>query len=147
MAWLRMPLPFALDHINLWLLPDCIEGRKGWTLVDCGASTEDIREAWERLIAAPKEALGLDGLAILRIICTHMHPDHVGLAAASPTWSGCMWVQIMRKIAKPSSPSASLGAAIKRSQASRMSSVDAPQSTSVQPLRPSMQSGKSQRLM
>ncbi|MEN9515639.1 MAG: hypothetical protein RIQ95_2267 [Pseudomonadota bacterium] len=94
-AWLRMPLPFALDHINLWLLPDCIEGRKGWTLVDCGASTEDIREAWERLIAAPKGALGLDGLAILRIICTHMHPDHVGLAAMLAERFDCaLWMTV-----------------------------------------------------
>ncbi|MDE2609004.1 MAG: MBL fold metallo-hydrolase, partial [Burkholderiales bacterium] len=34
--WARMPLPFALDHINLWLLRDRIDGREGWTVVDCG---------------------------------------------------------------------------------------------------------------
>ena len=33
--WIRMSLPFALDHINLWLLRDEIDGRAGWTVVDC----------------------------------------------------------------------------------------------------------------
>ncbi len=42
--WLRMPLPFALDHINLWLLRDEIDGLKGWTVVDCGISNESIRQ-------------------------------------------------------------------------------------------------------
>ncbi|HWW24889.1 MAG TPA: hypothetical protein VNZ85_03225, partial [Caulobacter sp.] len=37
LSWLRMPLPFALDHINLWLLDDAAEGKRGWSLVDCGA--------------------------------------------------------------------------------------------------------------
>src|SRR5690606_39592020 len=64
--WLRMPLPFALDHINLWLLRDEFEGRSGWTLVDCGIASEPVREAWERLFAE-----GLDGLPILRLLCTH----------------------------------------------------------------------------
>src|SRR3546814_4046007 len=36
--WIRMPLPFALDHINLWLLRDELDGRQGWTVVDCGIS-------------------------------------------------------------------------------------------------------------
>jgi glyoxylase-like metal-dependent hydrolase (beta-lactamase superfamily II) len=73
--WLRMPLPFALDHINLYLLRDHYEGRDGWTLVDCGISSDPIRELWSRIFDG-----GLDGLPILRIICTHTHPDHVGLA-------------------------------------------------------------------
>jgi len=73
--WLRMPLPFALDHINLWLLED--EG--GWTIVDTGFALAAVKECWEKI---------LDGLAatprggrITRIIVTHFHPDHLGLAA------------------------------------------------------------------
>ena len=34
--WIRMPLPFALDHINLWLLRDQLDGQEGWTIMDCG---------------------------------------------------------------------------------------------------------------
>ncbi|HMS79662.1 MAG TPA: MBL fold metallo-hydrolase [Burkholderiaceae bacterium] len=73
--WLRMPLPFALDHINLWLLRDTFRGRDGWTLVDTGVSSDAIRGHWETLFAS-----GLDGLPIVRVLCTHTHPDHVGLA-------------------------------------------------------------------
>jgi glyoxylase-like metal-dependent hydrolase (beta-lactamase superfamily II) len=73
--WLRMALPFALDHINLWLLRDQQEGREGWTLVDCGISNDATRAAWERIFADE-----LDGLPVLRVIVTHMHPDHMGLA-------------------------------------------------------------------
>ncbi len=74
--WIRMPLPFQLDHINLWLLRDRDEqGTEGWTLVDCGVASDEIRALWTRLFDE-----GLDGLPILRLLCTHTHPDHVGLA-------------------------------------------------------------------
>jgi glyoxylase-like metal-dependent hydrolase (beta-lactamase superfamily II) len=73
--WLRMPLPFALDHINLWMLRDEIDGRPGWTLVDCGIANDSTRAAWEQVF---ENELG--GLPVLRVIVTHMHPDHVGLA-------------------------------------------------------------------
>jgi glyoxylase-like metal-dependent hydrolase (beta-lactamase superfamily II) len=73
--WVRMGLPFALDHINLWLLRDRLEGREGWTVVDCGITNEATREAWEQVFAT-----GLEGLPVLRVIVTHMHPDHIGLA-------------------------------------------------------------------
>jgi glyoxylase-like metal-dependent hydrolase (beta-lactamase superfamily II) len=73
--WLRMPLPFALDHINLWLLDDEIDGRRGWSLIDCGAGTDVTRAAWEQLIAG-----ALDGRPLLRVVATHCHPDHVGLS-------------------------------------------------------------------
>lgn len=73
--WIRMPLPFALDHINLYLVSDHFRGRDGWTLIDAGASTPETRAAWERLFAD-----GLDGKPIVRIVCTHGHPDHIGLA-------------------------------------------------------------------
>jgi glyoxylase-like metal-dependent hydrolase (beta-lactamase superfamily II) len=74
--WLRMGLPFALDHINLWLLRDEIDGRAGWTAVDCGIASSTTRAAWEQIFADE-----LDGLPVLRVVVTHMHPDHLGLAA------------------------------------------------------------------
>jgi glyoxylase-like metal-dependent hydrolase (beta-lactamase superfamily II) len=73
--WLRMPLPFALDHINLWLLRDTFRGRDGWTVIDCGVATDTLRALWERAFVEE-----LDGLPIVRVLCTHTHPDHVGLA-------------------------------------------------------------------
>ena len=73
--WLRMRLPFALDHINLWLLRDVQDGIEGWTVVDCGIADDATRSAWEDLFAAE-----LQDLPILRVLCTHMHPDHIGLA-------------------------------------------------------------------
>jgi glyoxylase-like metal-dependent hydrolase (beta-lactamase superfamily II) len=69
--WLRMPLPFALDHINLWLLED--EG--GWTLVDCGLGNDATRALWERLFASSVRG------PLRRVIVTHHHPDHAGQAA------------------------------------------------------------------
>jgi glyoxylase-like metal-dependent hydrolase (beta-lactamase superfamily II) len=68
--WLRMPLPFQLDHINLWLLRD----GDGWTLVDTGFANDQVRAIWEQVIA------GLDG-PLRRLIVTHFHPDHLGLAS------------------------------------------------------------------
>ena len=49
--WIRMALPFALDHINLWLLRDRIDGREGWTVVDCCISREESRAQWEQVFA------------------------------------------------------------------------------------------------
>jgi glyoxylase-like metal-dependent hydrolase (beta-lactamase superfamily II) len=73
--WIRMPLPFALNHINLYLIRDSIDGQVGWTLIDCGISCAEIKSNWEIIFQDH-----LEGLPILRVICTHMHPDHVGLA-------------------------------------------------------------------
>jgi len=70
-AWLRMPLPFKLDHINLWLLDD----GDGWTLVDTGIDSDDVRDAWQQI-----EQLRFADKPPKRLIVTHFHPDHVGLA-------------------------------------------------------------------
>lgn len=89
LRWVRMGLPFALDHINLWLLRDeavMPDGRlqPGWTVVDCGISTEATQALWEQVFAAH-----LDGLPVLRVIVTHFHPDHMGLAHwLTQRWSG-----------------------------------------------------------
>jgi glyoxylase-like metal-dependent hydrolase (beta-lactamase superfamily II) len=74
--WLRMPLPFALNHINLWLLRDDGDGEgDGWTVVDCGVASAETRAAWEQVFAHE-----LQGLPVKRVLVTHMHPDHIGLA-------------------------------------------------------------------
>ncbi|MEY8877796.1 MAG: MBL fold metallo-hydrolase [Leptothrix sp. (in: b-proteobacteria)] len=83
--WLRMGLPFALDHINLWLLRDEIDGRAGWTVVDCGIANDATRAAWEQVFATE-----LGGLPVLRVVVTHMHPDHIGLA----DWLCERWSQV-----------------------------------------------------
>jgi glyoxylase-like metal-dependent hydrolase (beta-lactamase superfamily II) len=73
--WLRMPLPFALDHINLWLVRDAVDQTHGWAIVDCGIANDQTRALWEQVLATQ-----LEGLPVLRVIATHMHPDHIGLA-------------------------------------------------------------------
>ncbi|MEN9539090.1 MAG: hypothetical protein RLZZ126_1325 [Pseudomonadota bacterium] len=81
--WIRMGLPFALNHINLWLLRDSLDhpdgsGRQmeGWTVVDTCISRDESRAQWQQIFDHE-----LGGLPVLRVICTHMHPDHIGLAA------------------------------------------------------------------
>jgi glyoxylase-like metal-dependent hydrolase (beta-lactamase superfamily II) len=69
--WLRMPLPFVLNHINLWLLAD----GPGWTIVDTGIDDAPTRRLWEQILAE-----ALDGRPVTRLIVTHFHPDHIGLA-------------------------------------------------------------------
>ena len=77
--WIRMGLPFALNHINLWLLRDAIDGPtgkvQGWSIVDCCIHKDEAKAQWESVFAYE-----LDGLPVLRVIVTHMHPDHIGLA-------------------------------------------------------------------
>src|SRR5260370_26600287 len=82
--WLRMRLPFALDHINLWLLED----GAGWTIVDTGYATAETKERWERIFAEQ-----LSGLPVTRVIVTHHHPDHIGLAGwLTERWQVPLWV-------------------------------------------------------
>lgn len=70
--WIRMPLPFALNHINLWLLKD----RAGWTIVDCGYGIAATHALWQQIFAKVTK-----GEPIRRVIVTHYHPDHVGCAS------------------------------------------------------------------
>ncbi len=69
--WARIPLPFRLDHVNVYFLDD----GDGWAVVDTGIDSPDARAAWEALLAGP-----LSGRPLTRLIVTHMHPDHIGLA-------------------------------------------------------------------
>jgi glyoxylase-like metal-dependent hydrolase (beta-lactamase superfamily II) len=70
--WLRMRLPMAgLNHINVWALAD----GDAWTLVDTGMQTADTAADWQNALAGP-----LGQRRVLRVICTHMHPDHIGMA-------------------------------------------------------------------
>ena len=85
--WVRMALPFALDHINLWLLRDRLDGpngkQDGWSIVDCGIANDATRAAWEQVFASE-----LQGLPVLRVIVTHLHPDHIGLSSwLTERWS------------------------------------------------------------
>ncbi|MCB2038493.1 MAG: MBL fold metallo-hydrolase [Burkholderiaceae bacterium] len=86
--WLRMQLPFALDHINLWLLRDRFQGREGWTVVDTCIDRAESRADWEKVFEAE-----LEGLPIVRVLVTHMHPDHVGLAHwLCERWNAPLWM-------------------------------------------------------
>lgn len=75
--WVRMPLPFALDHINLWVLED----DDGWTLIDTGIANDQTRDLWRVLMDGP-----LAGRPVRRLICTHFHPDHMGLSGWLTAW-------------------------------------------------------------
>jgi len=72
LLWLRMPLPFALDHVNLWLHPRA----EGFDLVDCGYGDDATRALWEAHFRTT-----LAAQPIRRVVATHCHPDHVGNAA------------------------------------------------------------------
>lgn len=74
--WVRMALPFQLDHINLWLLEDGTPEQPAWTLIDSGLGNEATRALWEKIIA---DKIG--GRPVRRVLVTHYHPDHAGNAA------------------------------------------------------------------
>ncbi|MFT4715475.1 MAG: glyoxylase-like metal-dependent hydrolase (beta-lactamase superfamily II) [Paracoccaceae bacterium] len=69
--WMRLPLPMKLDHVNVYALR---EG-DGWTVIDTGFASGRARKIWTELMAGP-----LEGRPIRRVIVTHHHPDHIGLA-------------------------------------------------------------------
>ncbi|MFN3944085.1 MAG: MBL fold metallo-hydrolase [Allosphingosinicella sp.] len=81
--WARLPVPGSLKHINVWLLDD----GDGIAVVDTGLAIPPSREAWEALLAGP-----LAGRPVTRVIVTHFHPDHIGLAGwlcvrfSAPLW-------------------------------------------------------------
>ncbi|OUD10070.1 MBL fold hydrolase [Marivivens niveibacter] len=69
--WLRLPLPMALDHVNIYALDD----GDSWTLIDAGIGTRKCRAALDAVLNGP-----LAGKPVGRVVLTHHHPDHVGLA-------------------------------------------------------------------
>jgi glyoxylase-like metal-dependent hydrolase (beta-lactamase superfamily II) len=69
--WARIPLPFRLNHVNVWLIRET----DGWTVIDTGTSDDAARAVWDALLAGP-----LSGAPIVRLVATHGHTDHVGLA-------------------------------------------------------------------
>ncbi len=71
LLWARLPLPMALDHVNVYALDD----GSHWTLIDTGLDWKKGRAASEALLAGP-----LAGKPVGRVILTHHHPDHIGLA-------------------------------------------------------------------
>lgn len=86
--WIRMALPFALNHINLWLLRDEMDGVAGWSVVDTCIHRDEAKAQWEEIFAHE-----LEGLPILRVIATHMHPDHIGLAHwLCQRWNAPLWI-------------------------------------------------------
>lgn len=69
--WTRIALPFKLDHVNIFL----IEDGDGWAVLDTGIANDATRAAWDALVRGP-----LAGRRLTRLIVTHFHPDHIGLA-------------------------------------------------------------------
>ena len=69
--WLRQPLPMALDHVNIYVLDD----GDGWTVVDTGFHSRRGETLWQALLHGP-----LGTKPVTRVIATHHHPDHIGMA-------------------------------------------------------------------
>ncbi|MCV0395229.1 MAG: MBL fold metallo-hydrolase [Rhizobiaceae bacterium] len=95
--WTRIPLPFRLDHVNVFL----IEDGDGWAVVDTGIGDDATREVWYALVNGP-----LAGKRLTRLIVTHFHPDHIGLAGwlcatfdmkmltSQTAWLGCLNISL-----------------------------------------------------
>jgi glyoxylase-like metal-dependent hydrolase (beta-lactamase superfamily II) len=82
--WLRMPLPFSLGHINLWLLDD----GDNWAAVDTGVCTEKSKEVWQDVFDQTKA-----GRPLSRVLVTHLHPDHAGCAGwLSQQFDAPLWM-------------------------------------------------------
>jgi len=71
LKWLRLPLPFMLGHINVWLLQD----GAGWAIVDTGIHSDMTRRVWQAVLNEQ-----LDKSPVSRVLVTHLHPDHAGCA-------------------------------------------------------------------
>jgi glyoxylase-like metal-dependent hydrolase (beta-lactamase superfamily II) len=88
--WVRMPLPFSLKWINLWLLED----GDGWTVVDTGIPNSETKAHWRTIF---ENELG--GKPVKRVIVTHMHPDHIGLAGwMTRKWQCDLWISRLEYI-------------------------------------------------
>ena len=77
--WMRLPLPMKLDHVNVYALDD----GPGWTVIDTGFASRRSKAIWEALLAGP-----LAGKPVTRVVVTHHHPDHIGLAGWFQTQFG-----------------------------------------------------------
>ncbi len=75
----ELPTPFPVGPVNCWLLPD-----GPVTLVDPGMVWDDSLDRVERLLAEAGLRLG----DVERIVVTHGHPDHYGLAGRIARDSG-----------------------------------------------------------
>jgi glyoxylase-like metal-dependent hydrolase (beta-lactamase superfamily II) len=69
--WARLPLPFSLDHINIWL----VEDGDGWAVIDTGLRGAQTEALWHQLFTGP-----MGGRPVTKVVVTHLHPDHVGQA-------------------------------------------------------------------
>jgi glyoxylase-like metal-dependent hydrolase (beta-lactamase superfamily II) len=69
--WIRMPLPYALDHVNLW----AIDEGNGCAVIDTGLNNEETVLAWRTILNDSDKGIG----QVTRVLVTHMHADHVGL--------------------------------------------------------------------
>lgn len=69
--WMRLPLPMKLDHVNVYALDD----GGSWTIIDTGFSSRRAKSIWRTLLDGP-----LAGKPVGRVLVTHHHPDHIGLA-------------------------------------------------------------------
>ena len=77
--WIRMPMPFTLDHINLWAIKDrdVASTEPSWAIIDTGLQTVETSAAWRNLFA---DRGALASSRVTRVLVTHMHPDHIGMA-------------------------------------------------------------------
>ncbi|MDI9348606.1 MAG: MBL fold metallo-hydrolase [Candidatus Symbiobacter sp.] len=73
LGWLYLPLPFRLNHVNVWLLGDGVGAgtlTSDVDVIDVGLGNEPTRALWHRLITP--------NVHIRRALLTHHHPDHMG---------------------------------------------------------------------
>ncbi|OCX66891.1 MBL fold hydrolase [Thioclava sp. SK-1] len=80
--WMRLPLPMALDHVNAYALDD----GDGWTVVDPGIDTPACRAALQAVLDGP-----LAAKPVTRVVVTHYHPDHIGLAGWLQAKGASLW--------------------------------------------------------
>ena len=73
--WVRLRIPGPLKHVNCWLIDDRDDRGEGVALIDTGMNTTPARDEWKAVFKGP-----LTGVRVTKMIGTHMHPDHIGLA-------------------------------------------------------------------